>query len=69
MEGYIYIYIYIYIYMCVCVYTIIVVCAENCATCNDGTASQCTLCKPGYFLSGGIPGTCSGKEQQQTTTQ
>ncbi|ESU39923.1 Variant-specific surface protein, partial [Giardia duodenalis] len=34
-------------------------CAENCLTCNDANAGQCTKCSPGFFLSGGSPGTCS----------
>ena len=44
------------------IYTI-VGCADNCAVCNDATASQCTQCDPGYILTGGSPSTCSRKQQ------
>ena len=47
----------------------IVGCADNCAVCVNGEADQCTQCEPGYLLTGGPPGTCSGKKQQQTTTK
>ena len=47
----------------------IVGCVDNCAVCVNGEADQCTQCEPGYLLTGGPPGTCSGKKQQQTTTK
>ena len=48
---------------------LIVGCADNCAACDTGDDDMCTRCEPGYLLTGGSPGTCSGKEQQQMTTQ
>ncbi|EFO62738.1 VSP [Giardia lamblia P15] len=34
-------------------------CSENCLTCNNADAGQCTKCKPGYFVQGGGTGTCT----------